>query len=120
MEWTLGLEANSFGGAGSGNLKTGVGPVFGFAFMPTKRLEVTALKGAIDHHGRYRIESGLSFYFNDMGATLKDLRRRYLEPNFGGPNSAGGIARSRPLGCFDLGSRGVSGGGGGGGGGGGC
>jgi len=89
MEWTLGVQANSFGGVGSGNLETGVGPVFGFAFMPTKGLEVNVLKGTIDHHGRYRVETGLSFYFDKVGATLKDLRRRYLEPNFGGPNSAG-------------------------------
>lgn len=100
MEWTLGLEANSFGGAGSGNLEAGVGPVFGFAFMPAKGIEVTALKGTIDHRGRYRIESGLSFYFDKVGATLKDLRRRYLEPNFGGPNSAGArVTGSRLQSC---------------------
>jgi hypothetical protein len=93
MEWTLGVQVNSFGGVGSGNLETGVGPVFGFAFMPTKGLEVNLVKGTIDHHGRYRVQSGLSFYFDKVGATLKDLRRRYLEPNFGGPNSVGGKAR---------------------------
>jgi hypothetical protein len=92
MEWTLGLQANSFGGVGSGDLDTGVGPVFGFAFMPTKGLEVNLVKGTIDHHGRYRVQSGVSFYFDKMGATLKDLRRRYLEPNFGGPNSVGGTS----------------------------
>jgi hypothetical protein len=99
MEWTLGLQVNSFGGVGSGNLETGVGPVFGFAFMPTKGLEVNLVKGTIDHHGRYRVESGLSFYFDKVGATLKELRRRYLEPNFGGPNFVGGKAgvTSRPI-----------------------
>lgn len=93
MEWTLGVQVNSFGGVGSGNLETGVGPVFGFAFMPTKGLEVEVVKGTVDHHGRYRVQSGVAFYFDKVGATLKDLRRRYLEPNFGGPNSVGGKAQ---------------------------
>lgn len=88
-EFMLGLQANSFGGAGSGNLQSGVGPVFGFAFKPTQSLEVNVVKAAIDHHGRYRVQSGLSFYFNQANATLKDLRRRYLEPNFFAPNSGG-------------------------------
>jgi hypothetical protein len=87
MEYTLGLQVNSFGGAGSGNLDTGVGPVFGFSFLPTRGLEVNLLKGTIDHHGRYRVQTGVAFYFDKVGATLKDLRRRYLEPNFEGPNS---------------------------------
>lgn len=94
VEFTLGLQGNSFGGVGSGNLQSGVGPVFGFAFKPTRSLEVNVVKGTIDHHGRYRVQTGLAFYFNQGNATLKDIRRRYLEPNFAAPNAAGRISRS--------------------------
>jgi hypothetical protein len=88
VEFSLGVQANSFGGAGSGHLQTGVGPVFGFTFKPTQSLEVNLLKGTIDHHGRYRVQTGLALYFNHGNVTLKELRRRYLEPNFIAPNGA--------------------------------
>ena len=96
LELTIGVQANSFGGAGSGNIPNGVGPVFGVALMPMKGLEVNIVKGTIDHHGRYNVMSGLSFYFDKVGDTLKMLRRRYLEPNQFVPNGAG--RRSRPTG----------------------
>jgi hypothetical protein len=93
VELTLGVQANSFGGVGSGNLQNGVGPVFGLAFMPMQSVEINAFKGTIDNHGRYRVLSGLSFYFDKLGGTLKELRRRYLEPNEFAPNGAGSIHR---------------------------
>lgn len=92
-EFTLGLQANSFGGAGSGKIPNGVGPVFGFAFKPTQMLEVNLLKGTIDHHGRYRVQTGLAFYFNHGNATLKELRRRYLEPNAFAPNAGARVRK---------------------------
>lgn len=97
VEFTLGLHANSFGGAGSGKLDSGVGPVFGFAFKPTQSLEVNVVRAAIDHHGRYKVQTGLSFYFNHANATLKDLRRRYLEPNFDGPNAGGRVKKKHAV-----------------------
>ena len=81
VELMLGVQANSFGGAGAHNLQSGVGPVFGFAFMPVKGWEVNVFKATIDHHGRYKVLSGIAFYFDKIGASLKELRRRYLEPN---------------------------------------
>ena len=81
VELMLGVQANSFGGAGSHKLQSGVGPVFGFAFMPMKGWEINVVKGTIDHHGRYKVLSGIAFYFDKIGASLKELRRRYLEPN---------------------------------------
>jgi hypothetical protein len=93
VEFTLGLQANSFAGAGSGEIPNGVGPVFGFAFKPTQMIEVNLLKGTIDHHGRYRVQTGLAFYFNHGASTLKELRRRYLEPNTFAPNGGGRIKK---------------------------
>ena len=81
IELTLGVQGNSFGGAGTHNLQSGVGPVFGLAFMPMKGWEVNVVQGTIDNHGRYKVLSGVSFYFDKIGASLKELRRRYLEPN---------------------------------------
>jgi hypothetical protein len=94
VELMFGLQANSFAGPGSGKLSTGVGPVFGFAFMPAQNVEVNLVKGTVDHHGRYRIISGLSYYFNRGAATLKELRRRYLEPNFFAPNAGGRVRKT--------------------------
>ena len=83
VELMLGVQANSFSGAGAHNLQSGVGPVFGFAFMPMKGWEINVVKGTIDNRGRYRVVSGIAFYFDKLGASLKELRRRYLEPNLG-------------------------------------
>lgn len=87
VELSLGLQANSFGGAGSGKVPNGVGPVFGFSFVPMQNLEVNLVRGTVDHHGRYRIGTGISWNFT-KDPTLKEIRRRYLEPNFFSPNGA--------------------------------
>ena len=91
VEIMIGVQGNSFGGPGSHNLQSGVGPMFGLAFMPVKGWEVNLVKGTIDNHGRYRVFSGISFYFDKLNASLKNLRRRYLEPNFLDNGSGGGI-----------------------------
>ena len=91
VELMLGIQGNSFGGAGSHNLQSGVGPVFGFAFMPMKGWEINVVKGTIDNHGRYRVVSGIAFYFDKIGASLKELRRRYLDPNLGDAGAGGTI-----------------------------
>lgn len=89
VELMLGVQVNSFGGAGSGDIQNGVGPMFGLSFMPAKGWEINVVKGFIDHQGRYKVLSGVSFYFDKIGASLKALRRRYLEPNMD-PSNVGG------------------------------
>lgn len=88
VELALGIQFNSFAGAGSRNISNGVGPVFGLSFMLTNGLEVNLVKGTVDHHGRYRVATGLSFNFTKKNATLKEIRRHYLEPNLFSPNGA--------------------------------
>jgi len=97
VEFMLGIQGNSFGGAGSHNLQSGVGPVFGFAFMPMKGWEINVVKATIDNHGRYRVVSGIAFYFDKIGASLKELRRRYLEPNLGDSGAGGTIKGTHEL-----------------------
>lgn len=91
LELTLGIQGNSFGGAGSGKIPNGVGPVFGVAFMPVQGWEVNLVRGTIDNHGRYNVGLGMSYYFDKAGATLKALRRRYLEPNYQSGGSVGRV-----------------------------
>jgi hypothetical protein len=51
---------------------------------------VNLVRATFDHEGRYRVATGLEFFFDAKGSTsLKDMRRKYLEPNFDGPQSAG-------------------------------
>jgi len=97
VELTLGLQVNSFGGVGSGRIANGVGPVFGLALKPMQGLEVNVVRGTIDSHGRYNVFSGLSFYFDKAGATLKELRRRYLEPNAFAPNAGGRVGKPQVI-----------------------
>src|SRR3990170_2388708 len=97
LELTIGVQANSFGGPGSGKIPNGVGPVFGLAVKPMQGLEVNVVRGMIDSHGRYNVFSGLSFYFDKAGATLKELRRRYLEPNSFAPNAGGRVRKPQVI-----------------------
>jgi hypothetical protein len=111
VEMTLGVQVNSFAGAHSGNVSNGVGPVFGFSFLPIKGLEVNLVKGTVDQHGRYRVGTGLAYNFTTIEATLKEIRRRYLEPNFFAPNGAATARCSgnrNPAGC-NLGNLGSCG-----------
>ena len=79
VELTLGIQANSF--AGGGNLRTGVGPVFGLSFLPMPGVGVNVVRGTFDSRSRYRVMSGLEFFFGRGATTLKESRRKYLEPN---------------------------------------
>ncbi len=97
VELMLGVQANSFGGAGAHNLQSGVGPVFGIAFMPIQGWELNVVKGTIDNHGRYRVLSGVAFYFDKLNASLKALRRRYLEPNLFSAGAGGSIDGTHEL-----------------------
>jgi hypothetical protein len=87
VELTLGIQANSF--AGGGNLRTGVGPVFGLSFLPMPGVGVNVVQGTFDSRSRYRVMSGLEFFFGRNTTTLKESRRKYLEPNQGLPLGVG-------------------------------
>jgi hypothetical protein len=65
--------------------------------MPIQGWEVNVVKGTIDNHGRYRVLSGVAFYFDKLGASLKELRRRYLEPNLFDSGAAGSINGTHEL-----------------------
>lgn len=79
VELTLGLQVNSF--AGGGDLRTGVGPVFGLAFAPIPGTALNLFRGTVDSHGRYRVMSGIEMSFGRGSVSLKESRRQYLEPN---------------------------------------
>jgi hypothetical protein len=97
VELTLGAQANTFAGAGSGKLDgAGVGPVFGVSFMPMRNMAVDLFHATIDNRSRYRVNAGIQFYFNSDNATLKALRRRYLEPNQDVFNGAGRDEKEPP------------------------
>ncbi|MBI2986235.1 MAG: hypothetical protein HYY45_05650 [Deltaproteobacteria bacterium] len=96
LELVLGLQVNTFAGAGRRTLEgAGVGPVLGLAFLPTENVEVQLFRATVDNRSRYRVESGIQFYFNKPKQTLKELRRNYLEPN---PDAAGGGGGGSPQG----------------------
>ncbi|HEY2990322.1 MAG TPA: hypothetical protein VGL11_21585 [Candidatus Binatia bacterium] len=80
LELTFGVQVNSFAGMDSEKLKIGVGPVFGIAMMPIKNLEVALLRGTIDNRSRYKFDTGIHYYFGTTATTLKEYRRKYLEP----------------------------------------
>jgi hypothetical protein len=81
-ELTLGVHVTALSGADSrtNGVPMGVGPVAGMAVMPWQNLEVQLFKAQIDNRNRYRVTSGLQYYFNRANATLLQLRRMYLEP----------------------------------------
>jgi hypothetical protein len=100
VEFMLGVQANTFAGAGHQQLGgTGVGPVFGISFLPMRGVTVNLVRGTFDNKGRYKVASGLELFYDAKGSTtLKDARRKYLEPNTDMP-AAGGkvkVSRSRP------------------------
>jgi hypothetical protein len=100
VELTLGIQANSF--AGGGNLHAGVGPVFGLSFLPMPGVGVNLVRGTFDSRSRYRVMSGLEFFFGRNTTTLKESRRKYLEPNQDlliGVGSKSHHRRSTSIGC---------------------
>jgi len=91
VELMGGMQVNTFAGAGHHKLGgTGVGPVLGISFLPMPGVAVNLIRGSVDHQGRYRVATGLEFFFDSKGGTsLKEMRRKYLEPNFDGPQGGG-------------------------------
>ena len=94
VELLLGLQVNSFAGAGQSKAGgTGFGPVAGASVLVLPGVAVNLLRLTFDHHSRYRVATGLEFFFDPKGnTTLKDERRKYLEPNFEGPGSGAEVS----------------------------
>lgn len=89
-ELTIGVQANTFAGPGHNKLGgTGVGPVLGLSFLPVPNIVVNLVRGTYDSRSRYKVSSGLDFFWGRNTVTLKDARRRYLEPNTDIPAAAG-------------------------------
>ena len=90
VEVVFGMQVNTFAGAGRAQLESaGVGPVLGLAFMPVKDVAVNVFHVTFDNRSTYRVTSGLEFFFSGNNATLKQTRRKYLEPNQWMPPAAG-------------------------------
>jgi hypothetical protein len=91
VELLAGVQVNTFAGAGHNKIGgTGVGPVLGISMLYSPAVAVNLIRATFDDQGRYRVATGLEFYFDPKGSTtLKEMRRKYLEPNFDGPQSAG-------------------------------
>jgi hypothetical protein len=99
VELTLGVQGNTFAGAGASKLHAGVGPVFGLSFLPMPAVGVNLFRGTVDSRGRYRVNSGLEIFYDRTGSTtLKAERRKYLDPNQDLPPS-GGNKNHRPSTC---------------------
>jgi hypothetical protein len=97
FELTVGLQANTFGGVGHTKLEgAGVGPVFGFAFLPIRNLVVNLFRVTGDSRDRYRFDMGLQYFFSRGDSTLKELRRKTLEPNRDAPGAVGTVRRGIP------------------------
>jgi hypothetical protein len=96
VEILLGLQVNTFAGAGHDKLGgTGFGPVAGVSFLPMPGVAVNLLRLNFDHKSRFRVATGLEFFFDPKAnVTLKEARRKYLEPNTDAP-TAGGKASPR-------------------------
>lgn len=89
VELEGGIQANTFAGAGAHKMGgTGVGPVLGLAFLPMPGVAVDLVKATFDSEGRYRVYTGLEFFVDRGGVSLKDMRQKYLEPGRG--DQAGG------------------------------
>jgi len=82
FELTLGVHVTGLSGPDNRTrgVPMGVGPVAGMAIMPIPNLEVALFKAQFDNRNRYRVTSGVQWYFNRAPATLLQLRRMYLEP----------------------------------------
>jgi len=49
--------------------------------LPMQGVAVNVVRGTFDSRSRYRVMSGLEFFFGRGTTTLKESRRKYLEPN---------------------------------------
>ncbi len=109
VELVGGLQVNTFAGAGHGKLGgTGVGPVLGASFQPMPGVAVNLARATFDSQGRYRVATGVEFFFDRKGGTsLMQERRKYLEPNWKGSQGAGKKHLSSCRRCFIVSDRNV-------------
>ena len=96
VELLGGLQVNTFAGAGHNRLDgTGFGGVLGASFLPMPGVTVNLIRASFDHQGRYKVSTGLEFFVDPKGSTsLKEERRKYLEPNQDGSQSGGKVKPS--------------------------
>lgn len=101
-EILLGLQVNTFAGAGHNKVGgAGFGPVAGLSFLPMPGVTVNLLRLNFDHKSRFRVGTGLEFFYDPKGnTTLKEARRKYLEPNWEAPSGAGKRNRHHNPGSF--------------------
>jgi hypothetical protein len=79
-ELTVGVQANGISGMDKTHAGSGVGPVLGMAVLPWQNLELQVFKATIDNRNRYRVTSGVQYFFDRGNSSLMQLRRKYLEP----------------------------------------
>ncbi len=79
-ELTLGVQFNGISGMDKEHARFGAGPVLGMATMPWQNLELQLFRVAVDNHARYRVTSGVQWFFDRGNSSLMQLRRKYLEP----------------------------------------
>ena len=91
VELVGGVQLNTFAGTGHNSLDgAGFGPVVGMSFLPMPGVAVNLVRATFDHEGRYKVSTGLEFFVDRKGnTTLKEARRKYLEPNQDGSQGAG-------------------------------
>ena len=100
VEVVFGVQVNTFAGAGRTQLESaGVGPVLGLAIMPVKDVAVNVFHVTFDNRSTYRVTSGLEFFFGGNNGTLKQVRRKYLEPNQDLPPASGQVRGPERTSC---------------------
>jgi hypothetical protein len=94
LELTFGAQVNTFSGPNSHKIQgAGVGPVVGVSMMPWQNVEVNLFRATLDNRSRYKVDSGVRLFFaKSNNATLKELRRKYMEA---GPGPVGAYSAAR-------------------------
>jgi len=97
VELTGGIQANTFAGAGAHKMGGfGIGPVLGLSFLPMPGVAVDLVQATFDSKGRYKVQTGLEFFFDRGGTTLHAMRQKYLEPGNGSQSGGRKGANSSP------------------------
>src|ERR1043166_1858656 len=97
FEVPSGVQANSFAGAGAHKMGGfGIGPVLGLSFLPMPGVAVDLVQATFDSKGRYKVQTGLEFFFDRGGTTLHAMRQKYLEPGNGSQSGGRKGANSSP------------------------
>lgn len=90
VELVGGIQVNTFAGAGAHKMGgAAVGPILGASFLPMPGVSVNLVRATFDSEGRYRVTTGIEFFFDRGGTSLHAMRQKYLEPNTDAPGSGG-------------------------------